>query len=458
MSISAIAGYNGRLWFGDFTTSEIYSLDAQGGDKQLVLRDCYPVGLYESPVGLLYIDYTRGAVRSLPAAGAPLPSPSSTAATPWVKIIPQQEGWTVGGGDLSYWADGQKGGREGNNFQWSVTYLQCDWPGSTSCKAANLFDRNDKQMLTISSPTIPVTMEITIKRWTFAGSVQTDGIQIVNNGGTLCTCPGTRVWVEPGQLSNSAGQPGPSASPGAGTGGGSGGGGGGGGTTGGGGDGTSGGGSGDSVTSKSGIGAGAIGGITAAVAVVVIGAVLAAAFYTGFLHRIGLIRRKGPNSNNANNAGQSASSSTAGNGTAANNRSSRNGNSSNAGTADPNNRGVEMQGNNSRANTNANASTAAAASAAASAPVAASAVSELASRRPSFPSLAPVHVRSSESSNQAAAAPRRTPVDKAATAGAASAKSGNSANAEGEGNSTGISRRSATNRAAGNTPQGERRV
>lgn len=46
MSISAIAGYNGRLYYGDYTQSKIASLDDNGQNERLELLDCYPVGLY----------------------------------------------------------------------------------------------------------------------------------------------------------------------------------------------------------------------------------------------------------------------------------------------------------------------------------------------------------------------------------------------------------------------------
>lgn len=409
MSISAIGGYNGRLYFGDFTTSEIYSLSPTGQDKQLVLRDCYPVGIYASPVGLLYIDYTRGAVRSLPAAGAPIPSPTSTPAPAWVKIIPQQQGWATNGAQLAFYADGQSGGREGNNFQWSVTYLQCFYPGSSDCLAANLFDRNDKQTLAINAPLIPVTLEVTIKRWTFAGAAQYDGVQIAANGTSLCSCPGQRTWVNPEALGADGNK------------GGSGGGGGGG--------------LGGKEVTKS---AGFIGGITAAASIIVIGVALAAAFYTGFLHRIGLLRDKKtrPHNGRGNNVvppANNASSAATRNSSGARNEPSA----------------VELQDRGSSSSSSDGANNSAAHVVAPAVTVTATAISELASRRPSFPSLAPVHVRSQDSGGSgpaataaAATVPRRTPGQDAAGAStkpaAAACTSGSNKNGSAGGGAQGV--------------------
>jgi hypothetical protein len=39
MSISAVAGWNGRLVYGDFTTGQIFSLAPDGSDQRLIQGD-----------------------------------------------------------------------------------------------------------------------------------------------------------------------------------------------------------------------------------------------------------------------------------------------------------------------------------------------------------------------------------------------------------------------------------
>lgn len=204
------------------------------------------------------------------------------------------------GPDISFETESNMQGREGNNFQWKATLLVPNDAVPNSCKAAVLFDKTDKSTLVLTPPPVGGTLELALRRWTFAGVEATDVIYLPSEGSTVSRCTGTRQVVPAESLGVQSSPsatptlgtvainfPSPGSSPvGSGSGGANGGGGGGGGGLGPDpADGTTSGQ--DSMTSSPGF----IGGITAGVGLLVVGAAFGMAWYTGALDRI--LRRRG---------------------------------------------------------------------------------------------------------------------------------------------------------------------
>jgi hypothetical protein len=152
MSISALAAYNGRMYFGDFTLGFIrsVSLDALNANiitlsytdadninnndaTRIELNNAYPVGLFVLPIGLVYINYVDGAVRSLPPANVPIPSASPQATVAYITATASTQTYTPGAAatapiviDIS----SSTCGREGCQFSFNVSLLTCTSPSS----------------------------------------------------------------------------------------------------------------------------------------------------------------------------------------------------------------------------------------------------------------------------------------------------------------------------------------
>jgi hypothetical protein len=180
---------NDRIYYGDYTQSIIASIALDGTDEQLVLRDSNPVGLYASPVGLIYIDYTRGTVQLVPQTGAPMPSASPTRAAPFVRIT-AGDPWVPSSGDIVFTGTDNIEGREGAQWKWTVTLLYgCD---GDNCNAVLVTTVDGTKTLTIQAPSRGGTLEVKAIVSTFAGSGTVGMLYYPSAGQQSCSCPGER--------------------------------------------------------------------------------------------------------------------------------------------------------------------------------------------------------------------------------------------------------------------------
>lgn len=205
-SISAVAGYNDRIYFGDFTMGWIKSMDENAGDIQTHCIDCYPVGLYQTSLGLVYIDYFHGAIKLVPDAGAPLATPSPSPAPPYVRIVPNTEEWRAGQtAPLQFEMTTNVEGREGGIYTWKATLLfDCK---NNNCMAATLKEGYGGKILTIEAPPQNGTLEVFFSIKTYGSMGAANTIALPSAGDGLCVCNGIRTPVDPASLSGLAGRP-----------------------------------------------------------------------------------------------------------------------------------------------------------------------------------------------------------------------------------------------------------
>jgi hypothetical protein len=100
----------------DYTTGQIISLNLAGQDAQVVAVNVAPVGLFASPVGLVYLDFAAGVVSSLDVAGGIVVAPPPVQTAAYIHAVPQQQTWVPGQAQLAFAADSNIGGecpREG---------------------------------------------------------------------------------------------------------------------------------------------------------------------------------------------------------------------------------------------------------------------------------------------------------------------------------------------------------
>jgi len=94
----------------DYTTGQITSLNLAGQDPQVVAANVAPVGLFASPVGLVYLNFAAGVVSSLDVAGGVVVAPPPVQTAAYIHPVPQQQTWVPGQAQLAFAADSNIGG------------------------------------------------------------------------------------------------------------------------------------------------------------------------------------------------------------------------------------------------------------------------------------------------------------------------------------------------------------
>jgi len=368
------------MYWGDYTTGEIHSMNFDASDDQLVMRNTFVVGLYGTPAGLAFINYAIGGVFSVADAGAPIPSASNTPAALYLNVLPQQESWTAGGPVLEFDPQTNIEGREGASFTWTATLL-FDCTTTSDCKASVLATSDQKHFV-MNSPPRGGTLEITVRAQTFKGTaIETTALfTSVGGGAAPCTCTGVRSPVDPSNLGiGPSATPSPSFRPPF-----------------------------TRVPVRGGQSAaeivqspGFVGGMSAAAAVVVVGAAIGIAWYTGAFAAMGIGAHRGSDAPAGANGNQSGGATVA--------------------AGPPSNK----------------------------------ATSSIAARRTSFPGAPHVSTGAGTGAGVGAGAPERTP----AVAGNGKAAAATGVNTAAAGAALGaVSSPAARRKGAGITPTGERRV
>lgn len=153
-SVSALAGHQGRIWFGDYTQNLIAKLSPDGSTRTVVMQgDIFPVDLLSLPDGrLLYVDIGLGQVREVSGGdgGGGDPPPVD----PSVEIdVGGAQPWSDGD-QLSFSADSNlDDARQPAAFDWQVTLVsECDSAGRMCQRRPVPFALSDRRTGTVTTP------------------------------------------------------------------------------------------------------------------------------------------------------------------------------------------------------------------------------------------------------------------------------------------------------------------
>lgn len=183
-SISAIAGHEGQIYYGDYTQNFIAKLSPDGQTSTVVRQGgIYPVDLYEAPDGrLLYVDIGLGAVREVTAGDEGDPPPPD----PYVDLtLTGPEPWSDGD-TISFAADTNlDDARQPPSWDWSVTLLSdCESSGRLCQRRAIPFQlSSDESSGTVTTPptTGPSFVRVEARVTNASGSTSvTDGAMAKN--------------------------------------------------------------------------------------------------------------------------------------------------------------------------------------------------------------------------------------------------------------------------------------
>lgn len=145
-SVSAVAGWTGRIFYGDFAAQYIKSVSVEETDPEaeavLHMRDVFPVDLKVTPANvLIYVDHTRGFIRPVVYDG-PVASPSPHPAPPSATLTAHVQAFMPGIGSLTFTSTDTILGREGAQYVWNVTLLSaCEGSeGAQTCLSRPLLE------------------------------------------------------------------------------------------------------------------------------------------------------------------------------------------------------------------------------------------------------------------------------------------------------------------------------
>jgi glucose/arabinose dehydrogenase len=192
-SISAIAGHEGQIYYGDYTQNFIAKLSPDGQTSTVVSQGgIYPVDLYETPDGrLLYVDIGLGAVREVTAGDGEDPPPPN----PYIDLTVTGPNPWSDGDTLSFAADTNlDDARQPPSWDWSVTLLSdCESSGRLCQRRAIPFTLDaDEDSGTVTTPptTGPSWVRVEARVTNASGSTSViDGAMAENVAGSAAPEP-----------------------------------------------------------------------------------------------------------------------------------------------------------------------------------------------------------------------------------------------------------------------------
>ena len=191
-SVSAIAGHDGQIWYGDYTQNYIAKLSPDGQTSTIVEQGgIYPVDLYEAPDGrLLYVDVGLGAVREVAAGGVIDPPP----ANPYVDLTSGGPAPWGDGDTLSFTADTNlDDARQPPSFAWQATLLSNCNSNGRICQRRKLdLNFTDRSHATVTTPqtTGAAFVRVDVRVTNASGSASvTDDATVANAAGSAAPPP-----------------------------------------------------------------------------------------------------------------------------------------------------------------------------------------------------------------------------------------------------------------------------
>ena len=220
ISISALVVYQDLVIFGDSTLGNIYSVPRAiaGAPHEstlisdpfitLIVNNAWPVGLFELPVGIVYINFNEGTVNSLQLVGATLATPSMTPPPPFLTTERTNATWlpAIAGSPypLIFKTTSSSCGREGCQYHFNTSLLCCGGSAAGTCRAAYLAQTVTKgavssvitnegaslpPVLAVPVPPLAGTIEVNTLWTSFGGLSLTAKLAFTSAGTPACICP-----------------------------------------------------------------------------------------------------------------------------------------------------------------------------------------------------------------------------------------------------------------------------
>jgi hypothetical protein len=187
LSISAVAGSNGYVYYGEYVQKRLDSVSGWVTDT-VAVQNVAPIELRVLPSGTVaFVDYDRNIIQSVsqgmvvtnPVFG---PNPGQGSAA---RIVPSQVGWQAGSGQpLEFTGDSTAEGREGFIYTWRALLTSC-----AGCTNTTIVDTFEGQTFEFVSPAQPGTLIVEMTVSTLAGlSSQSAPYVEPATGTTICPC------------------------------------------------------------------------------------------------------------------------------------------------------------------------------------------------------------------------------------------------------------------------------